>query len=732
MADLNTLSSAKCGICSDVYTDPRMLQCLHSFCMKCLKKLSEEQGSGSSLICPTCEKTASLSDAGLDTLPKDLHKVRMIVVAEYESKLQGVEETPCDRCIETSNGPAVSFCVNCCEFLCKVCTKDHKAWRKTLSHELQPVGTSAKVDSTTITKSSLLKRVPEEPVYCQIHPDEVLKFYCDTCNVLVCRDCVILEHVGHSYNRIEKVAEKEKVDLLASLGSADGAKNQLDDAIAKGGKVLQQVQAKQKSVEEDIEHAFKALGEALQKRKKLLLAKAAEIGLGKQTALTMQGEEFKALRDEILQTCEMITTAAEVYTLAEMLSVKGIMTDRLKMLVKQFQEINLEPCRSDTMPSALDTSELVEKIASFGVVVGGSYPAEAKTDLHIPRAIVGKERRVTISACDIQGKPFPHGREKVEVAISLMGSNDPPLKGNVVDNNDGTYLAMFTARSCGEHELNITVENQAVKGSPFVLHVREQRNYRNLSSYQRVFQTSSCPYGVTVDDNGDVYVAASNGHCINVFNQQGTMVRSIGTNGNGDGQFTNLFDVAIQGNVLYIVDHGNHRVQKMTISGEFISKFGTYGSGNGQLYNPRGICLDRKGRIFVSEYTNSRVSVFESDGTFAHHITGNLSYPWGLTFDPSGNLHVTNYGSYNVTVFSPDGEYISQYASQVSGPAGIVIDVEGYSLIAEYGGNRFSVLSPDQHQLITHVQCYYATGIAIDKAGSIYVSSYGNNQVLKY
>ena len=272
MASNTPSSSATCGICFELYVDPRLLQCLHSFCSKCLKKTLEEQGSGTNLKCPTCQKTASLPPkGGVSALPRDLRKDHEAVVVQYESKLQGEEEVNCDRCIEAANGPAVSFCVNCCDFLCKVCSKDHKTWRKTLNHELQPVGSSAKSDSKGTAKP-LLKNVTETPLNCQQHSDETLKFYCETCSMLICRDCIILEHSGHSYNRIKNVAEKEKADLVAILGKAEGAKTKLDDAIAKGGKVQQQIQAKQKSVEDDIESAFKAIFEALQKRKETLSA----------------------------------------------------------------------------------------------------------------------------------------------------------------------------------------------------------------------------------------------------------------------------------------------------------------------------------------------------------------------------------------------------------------------------------------------------------------------------
>ena len=424
-------SAAICGICSELFDDPRMLQCLHSFCCKCLKTKS----FATSVTCPTCKKSTPLKSGGVNALLKDLRKSYEAEVAQYTRKIQSKEENSCDQCILKSNGPAVSFCMECSEFLCESCSNHHKAWRKTLNHKLLQVG-GEQVDSKALN-------VPHKPMNCQLHNDETLKFYCEKCSALICRDCRDLHHKGHTVDRVEQMAEKEKNALQSTHGNADKARAKLDSAIADGNKAIQCIQGKQKSIEEGIDSAFKVLDGALKKRKKALLSKTAEISLGKQTALTIQGEKFKILRKKLVEIGEMITEASLVYTPVEMLSAKGAITDRLQQLLKEYQSLDLLPCKSDIMPSVLDTSKLAEKIGSFGLVLGGSYPGEAKTDLHIPRAIKGKQRRVTITTCDMQGQPFPYGDERVEVTLSLLGSNDPALRATVIDNKNGTYTASF-------------------------------------------------------------------------------------------------------------------------------------------------------------------------------------------------------------------------------------------------------------------------------------------------
>ena len=456
-----------------------------------------------------------------------------------------------------------------------------------------------------------------------------------------------------------------------------------------------------------------------------------------QSWYTLQHDELKRLREDTSATSEMVTKATQVYTPVEMLSAKGVMTAKLHGLLKQFEKCSLEPCESDNMYTSFDNPSLAKRISSFGSVTGGCSPAHSTADINFTVAIIGKPRKFLLTTRDNQGKQFPYGEEKVRTELSLMGSHDPPVVGDVIDKGDGTYEMTFVPKTCGEHELTVTVCGAPIKGSPFIINVRQDRNYASLSSHQKNFSVSSGPFDVAIDDNGDVYVAVFGNHSVSVLNETGTNIQTIGTPGSfgsGQRQFYNPNAIAIRGDAIYVAEEYNHRVQKLTKAGNFISTFGTSGSGRGQLSTPRGICLDRDGQIFVSEYSNNRVSVFSSDGTFAYHITGNLSNPWGVSFGPSGNLHVANYSSHSISVFTPDGTYVTQYGSGViKCPAGIAVNDEGYSFISEWSGsNRLFILNPS-HQLIKTIQNFSnPAGVALDKEGFVYISDYSNSRVLKY
>ena len=738
----NVEANATCKLCSGLYTDPRMLLCLHSFCMKCLQKYFDGQSTKTKVKCPTCKKESPLPEGGIGAIQKDLRGSYEAEVAHYQQKIKSKANASCERCVEEC--PATSFCCNCYELLCKDCTKDHERSRKTHGHELVEVGESESGESL----SSVLKSISHKPVFCPLHGDETLKYYCFTCGTIICRDCADDEHVDHKRSRVEKVAENEKKELLVKLQEANTVKSKLAAAMKQCENTMQRVETKKKSVDEEIKRTFNVIQEALRSREAVLLAKSSKIATGKKTALSIQHEVLKKIHTELSAASKKINDATGVYTPAEMLAAKGAMTFTLQDLLKQFEKCHLQPCKNDVMPTSLNHTDLVKEISTFGVVTGGCYPAQSTAGVYVPTAVVGKARKIVVTARDLQGKPYPHGGERVHAVLQLLGSNDPPVNCVMVDKDNGMYEVTFTPQVCGEHELAITINNDSIKRSPFTIYARQEKNYTTSQGCQRTFGCSGYPWDVAVDDNGHVYVAVYGYHCISVFNKKdGNTICTIGKagqSGTENGWFHYPSAIAIRGDVLYIAENSNHRVQKMSTSGDFISKFGSNGNGNGELSCPRGICLDPEGKIFVSEYSNNRVSVFTPDGTFLYHITEKLSSPWGLAFDPSGNLHVANYSTHTISVFNPDGTYITEYGNGViQYPAGIAINDEGYSFIGEYyayqrysGGpyntGRLFVLDSSHKLIYTAQNFYYAVGVALDKEGSVYVADQQYNYAAQY
>ncbi|XP_064387342.1 E3 ubiquitin-protein ligase TRIM71-like [Halichondria panicea] len=731
----NTNSSATCGICLELYQDPRMLNCLHSFCKKCLEKRLDDGPSKSSLACPTCNESSSLSSCGIESLSKDHRKTYEAEVAEFEGLIKGEKSVSCDHCVKRER--AALFCCSCCEFLCEKCADHHRSWRKTQNHELVSCTKQG-------GKKNILKSVAHKPLTCSVHSKESLDYYCNTCNDLLCIRCVVGKHKEHAYEEMDSAREKEISELISYLGKAEAAKGKLKNSISQVEKVMQGVQAKHKEVDQKINEMFNHLQCKLKARKNALLAKSADVALGKETALTLQGEELKKMEHSLSEICSKLESVTQEYTAVEMLSAKHPITIRAQQLLDTFDISSLDPCKLDIMPVSLLSTQLENEIDAFGAVCGGCMPGRSTIDLVKPTAAVGKERKLLLTARDGNGKLFPHGGELVKVSLALMGSNEAGISGVVVDKKDGTYGISFTPNTAGEHKLSITISNEQIEESPFALYVRQPRNYTSLSACSRTFSVSSSSGDVAVDDDNNVYIAVNGHHCISVFDQNGSNIRTIGTArsiGSADSQFNNPLGIALKGDIMYVADTNNNRIKKLTLDGKFISKFGSSGSGNEQLSDPRGIAIDKNGRVFVSESINQRVSVFQSDGEFSHHIQGNaadnstLAYPWGLAFDNEENLHVADYTSHLIKVFTPEGKFVSQYGSGIiQSPAGIAINDEGFTFIGEHKSTRSRlIILNSQHQQVHTIQNFnYVLGVCNDKDGNVFVCDHSNKRVMKY
>ena len=746
-------SSLLCGVCHELYVDPHMLQCLHSFCAHCLSTISEGQVSGSSLKCPTCNTTTPLPAKGVSALPRDLRKSYEAKVAHYRKKINTLitnneVSVQCERCVEEY--PAIGFCCQCCTLLCELCYEDHKRSKATLKHKLLHTNEEDTYMQTEETDSSNgaqglafhPEMVAAEPLLCSMHSDETLKFYCETCSMLVCRDCTVVEHSGHKYDRMEKVADMERKKLSSLLSKATQSRQQIEAAVSSVTRVRKEFDEKKLSVDHSIASAFQKLELSLSGRKEELFAKSAKLNKGKVERLGNQIDDLNILRNDIFHVAVILQAATETYSVPEMLSIASALVSRLKDLLLQFSKLSLDPCEAKPTPIfvSLDPAVACSVLAGFGVITSGCCPGESTASLEISGAVVGRERRVLITTRDEQGRVYSHGGESIQASLTINGST---RQLDVSDNDNGTYITSFVPESSGECFLSIAIQGQPIKGSPFHLRLHQPRDYKTLFYYEKCLALSGTAWMVGVSDKKEIFVGVGGDHCISVFDSEGGHLRSIGSKGRGRRQFSSPSGIVIHDDVMYISEFFNHRIQKLSTLGDYKLTFGKHGSGDGELNGPRGLCFDRiLNLLLVSDSGNNRVSVFHLDGTFAYHIIGSSSdksfidNPWGLAFDPLGRLHIVCYSANCVKVFSiTEGRYLMQYGhGKMVGPAGIAIDEEGYSFVSEYSGHQYRVLVFNPEHLVVHKIENFAnpSGLALDREGRLYVADHSNSRVVKY
>lgn len=59
-----------------------------------------------------------------------------------------------------------------------------------------------------------------------------------------------------------------------------------------------------------------------------------------------------------------------------------------------------------------------------------------------------------------------------------------------------------------------------------------------------------------------------------------------------------------------VAEFGNDRIQSFTNTGVYVTQWGTPGNGDGQFSRPYSIAIDAAGDIYVAEIGNNRVQKF--------------------------------------------------------------------------------------------------------------------------
>ena len=601
------MAEATCEKCDKYYEDPRMLPCLHSFCLGCLEKELETQETQSSLHCPSCKEKVTLSENGVSDLPQDLHKANEAEITRISEKVEDADEY-CDNCGRTDpTGKAVAYCIECEEYLCTFCEGKHGKKKLTANHSLVTIGQRL----VKTTGASPVSRFYQQPMPCPLHKYN-LEIYCKQCKMLICSNCMF-KHRDHQEqcDLVEEIAKQEMESLKACQGDTEGAVASLDAAIAKCKETMEKVEARKKAVDT-------AITNSLEQVRKALLTQNEKIRLGKVAGLEAQVYQLQRVRDGLSLASTMIAEA-QSHSPAQLLSTKKVLAERATTLQKEFKDSNLLPCRNANFVTDISDPATISKMISLGCVSGGGHPASSTcTAGYLPRAVVGKPCTIKVVAKDKQGKQLSKGGDEEEAKLVQTGSQGPPVTGKTIDHGDGTYSVSVTPQTVGEHELHVTLAHGHVKGSPFKYSITNPRvtPYTALSR-QNPFGTSNYPYDVAVTEEGNIAVAEYSYQTVTLYSVTGQRIHSFGTAnsyGSADGQFYSPSGVAVRGDLMYVSEASNNRVQKFGVSKRcFISKFGSSGKGEGQFSSPYGICIDPEGKVFIADNSNHRIQVFNDD-----------------------------------------------------------------------------------------------------------------------
>jgi len=195
----------ECPICTDVYTDPRVLPCIHTYCLKCIEEYGKEKNPGDQIACPMCRNECVVPEKGLGDLPRNLFVNRLLDVKKV-CALGEQKGVHCDVCGSDMEDDSIvsqrSYNVLCgvsAKILQRVCSKYHRKMKGTSDHQQVEIASEQLAED-------IIKKLPIST--CEKHVKKKLELYCLECKVAVCIVCFAELHKMHDCSDIEKVYQE--------------------------------------------------------------------------------------------------------------------------------------------------------------------------------------------------------------------------------------------------------------------------------------------------------------------------------------------------------------------------------------------------------------------------------------------------------------------------------------------------------------------------------------------
>ena len=663
-----------CHVCLDLYTNPKTLPCLHSFCQECLEGLPQERearGDTYYLSCPTCRQCTEVPREGVGAFPVafTLNNLKEITQS-LKNKVSDPQQVTCND----HDKPLDMLCVTCETVICHYCAiRTHKDHEHALVSDCYPKHYQMLHDSLKPVKGKkealkkVLSDIAERKSEIRERGEEVL----EEINGMVEEMIGIFRQSERKLTEQVKRVTDAKLEMLSrqtksaqtSLSLLEGVEDYVEQSLKTG--TCQQVLSSKKQMMERMSEVTTQINV-----EELRPIEKDDLRLIKESAETLKSlHHIGTVSYTALQECKVKIFEVEKSLKEKKFSISLSMEAPLVSVPVSSLRCSLVPVGKGDEP--IHTT-----------VTTTSTPGVYR--IHCNPSICGN-LTVKVQVYDVELEdtslviPFNPYLDKITPVRTITELNHPcgvavsdnghviitENRGHCVTilDNEGKKVKSFGGKGGSGNVEFFAPRGVAINRDNFIFVSDNHRIQKISMDGDRVALVGKegsgplqfkYPEGIAISPiTGQVYIADYGNHRIQVLNPDLTFSRLFGKGGSANGQFMNPCDIAIDSQgLVYVADTDNHRIQKFTPNGKFMARFGSkgcgLGSGPGQLNRPRGITIDTAGTglVYVCEDGDDCVSVFTSDGVFVSSFgkkgsnIDQFNFPLGLRFDKEGFLYV--------------------------------------------------------------------------------------------
>ena len=552
--------------------------------------------------------------------------------------------------------------------------------------------------------------VLKRPVFCsrQGHQKEELKYYCKECETALCQTCFALDHGGHVLKLIEEEAESQKLEINAVLQAKREGLNaklnvlaQLDEDRAK---VIQQSEIAKR----DVQRFADGLIKTIQAKMQNLIATVENQTKRSLESLKAKGSEIQHQVNVTESSLEEADNLLKRSTAAEVVQLK-------KSLQTIFHRVDqTEPIVYD--PSSLQTFVFVENKKMLDIVNGEeigvleeAFQTKASESLAegegLKEGTVARKAQFNLITRNEERKQCYDERDRVTIEIKDEQERECVTEVQIDNNENGIYKVTYYPRVHGTSKLLVKVNGEHISCSPFTVilkpfQVKPVLSFGKEGSGEGMFNS---PYGVAVSDRDEIVVADRHNHRVQVFDSNGTFLRSFGHKGVNAGEVKHPVGIAIdKGRNIFILEWDTTRVRMFSWEGRNLGSFGSQEIVDNQLHHPWGLSLDSTGNVIVAGTGNQLIKIFTPDGRFVMNIGGQGSFSFPVHCVQCGEYFIVSDSlEHCIKVFNREGHFQYKFGKQGDGdgefnyPRFMSVTQSKHLLVCDRDNHRIQVFEQD-------------------------------------
>lgn len=624
---------------------------------------------------------------------------------------------------------------------------------------------------------------------CQEHSSEVVRYYCQICKQPICGLCSTQGScLGHEYVMLNDVLKEQNNSMSFAIEQSKAKTNDLLSSVSHLECISCQLKEQYEESLSNIEKTFGFFSRVLLEHKDEMIQELKNVHTSKLNFLNSTRTELMGILADLKEGEMLLNTLQPLPSITPLIPLKRDILEKVDRLLEYKPEVDSSSVAFVSNHQAIQTAvrntfgyvrhnqKNVKSVTKIFAGSEASTPSSFKGGDAAPPAIVGSlqnSRKSAFETSSVFNQSF-QGSSASDVAFfqpktrpasssvdgyGRFGAVQSRIHSKTHANHSTNQNFVIPQKLPGSASLGsrmmdyLTASGSSLRGwpmavslgsldvdddmskvivsniSPALLTRTKMQYHCKFGEYGNESGQFTEPSGVAVNHLNEILVADANNHRILVFDRNGNFRCIVGQDGKGEGDlvYPNRLAVNMQTGDIYVTERSpTHQVQVYNQHGCFIRRFGAH-----ILQHPRGITIDKLGRIIVVECKVMRVVIFSAAGTVINRfiVDKRVNFPNGVAVNDTEEIFISDNRRHGVVVFDYQGRFLRTIGGTglTNYPIGVGINSAGEVVVADNHNNFNVTIFRQDGQLVRamesrvkHAQCF---DIALMSSTSIVMSS---------